>query len=115
MDKPIMKNSVIQKIAIIGTGTLGVQIALMASYYGGQVKTFDPDEKSFDRVLNVIRQRMANAARKTLTPFEHLEEEAKKILRCASLGEADADADLVIEAVSEKLEPAACRVGPVYH
>ena len=36
MGKQVMNNSMIQKVAVIGTGTLGVQIALMASYYGGR-------------------------------------------------------------------------------
>jgi 3-hydroxybutyryl-CoA dehydrogenase len=98
------KKSAIQKVAVIGTGTLGVQIALMAAHSSGGAKTFDPDEKSFDRVLTLIRQRMANAARKTLPPFENMEEGVRKVRRCASLGEAVADADLVIEAVPENLE-----------
>jgi 3-hydroxybutyryl-CoA dehydrogenase len=95
---------VIKKITVVGTGTLGVQIALMAAHYGGQARTYDPDEKAFDRVLALIRQRMANAARRTLPPFENLEEGARKIHRCAGLAEAVADADLVIEAVPENLE-----------
>ena len=75
----------IRKVAVIGEGTLGVQIALMAVHYGNQVKTFDPDEKSFARVLQLIRQRIANSGRKTLPPFENLEEGAGKVQRCASL------------------------------
>lgn len=97
------ENPAIQKVAVIGTGTLGVQIALMASYYGKPAKTFDPDEKSFERVLALIRQRMANASRKTLPPFENLEEEARKIQRCKNLEEAVSDAELVIEAAPENL------------
>jgi 3-hydroxybutyryl-CoA dehydrogenase len=104
MNNRTEKKNTIQKVAVIGTGTLGVQIALMAAHYSGEAKTYDPDEKAFDRVLNLIRQRMANAARKTLPPFENMDEGVRKIRRCASLGEAVADADLVIEAVPENLE-----------
>ncbi len=94
----------IRKVAIIGTGTLGVQIALMAAHNGYQVKTFDPDGKSFDRVLKLIGERIFNSGRKTLPPFEDLEDGARKIHKCATLAEAVADANLVIEAIPEKLE-----------
>lgn len=94
----------VRRVAVIGQGTLGVQIALMAVHYGNQVKTFDPDEKSFGRVLQLIRQRIANSGRKTLPPFENLEEGAGKVQRCASLEEAVADSQLVIEAIPERVE-----------
>jgi 3-hydroxybutyryl-CoA dehydrogenase len=94
----------IRRVAVMGAGTLGVQIALMAAYYGNQVKTFDPDHKSFARVLQLIRQRIANSGRKTLPPFENLDEGAGKIQKCASLEEAVADSQLVIEAIPERLE-----------
>ena len=94
----------VRKVAVIGEGTLGVQIALMAVHYGNQVKTFDPDEKSFARVLQLIRQRIANSGRKTLPPFENLEAGAGKVQRCTSLEEAVADSQLVIEAIPERVE-----------
>ena len=99
-----MKDQGIKQVAIIGTGTMGVLIALTTVYYGGQVKTFDPDEKSFDRVMDMIHKRIANSARKTAPPFENMEEGARKVKRCKSLEEAVRDADLVIEAVPENLE-----------
>jgi 3-hydroxybutyryl-CoA dehydrogenase len=97
-------NGKIQKVGVVGMGTLGVQIALMAAHYGYEVKAFDPDEKSFDRVLKLIQARIANAGRKTLPPFENLEKTASKIHRCSKIEDAVADADLVIEAVPEKLD-----------
>jgi len=97
-------NGRIQRLAVVGMGTLGVQIALMAAHYGYEVKAFDPDEKSFERVLKLIQARIGNAGRKTLPPFESLEKSAAMIHRCAKVEEAVADADLVIEAVPEKLD-----------
>ncbi len=93
----------IRNMTVIGEGMLGVQIALIGAHYGYRVKTFDPDEKSFGRVLQLIRQRIANSGRKTLPPFENLEEGAGKIQRCRTLEEALADSQLVIEAVPEDL------------
>ena len=104
MKKQTTKEQGIKKVAVIGTGTLGVQIAIMAAYYGGEVKVYDPDEQSFDRVITLIRQRIANTAREILPPFQNMSEVALKIKRCKSLEEAVADAELVIEAVPEKLE-----------
>jgi len=97
-------NQEFKRVAVIGTGTLGVQIALMAAYSGEKVKVFDPDKDAFARVMPLIRQRIANSARKTMPPFENIEEEARKVQRCDSLEEAVRDAELVIEAVPEKLE-----------
>jgi len=95
---------VFQRVAVIGTGTLGVQIALMAAYCGEKVKAFDPDKEAFARGLDLIRQRIANSARKTLPPFENIDDHARKVHRCATLEEAVCDAELIVEAVPEKLE-----------
>jgi 3-hydroxybutyryl-CoA dehydrogenase len=94
----------IRNMTVVGEGMLGVQIALIGAYYGYRVRTFDPDEGSFPRVLGVIRQRIANSGRKTQLPFEHLEEGSGKIQRCRTLEEAVADSQLVIEAVPENLD-----------
>jgi 3-hydroxybutyryl-CoA dehydrogenase len=93
----------VRRVAVIGTGTLGAQIAIMGSYYGYQVKAYDPDEKSFGRVLKLIQARIKNSGRKTLPPFANLEEPAGKIQFCRNLREAVQDAQLVIEAVPEDL------------
>jgi 3-hydroxybutyryl-CoA dehydrogenase len=93
----------IRRVAVIGTGTLGAQIAIMGAHYGYQVKAYDPDEKSFGRVLKLIRARIKNSGRKTLPPFVHLGEAAQKIQFCRSLKEAVQDAQLVVEAAPEDL------------
>ena len=95
--------SAIRRVAVIGTGTLGAQIAIMGAHYGHRVKAYDPDEKAFGRVLKLIRARIANSGRKTLPPFAHLEEAAQKIQFYPSLGEAVQDAQLVVEAAPEDL------------
>ncbi len=99
-----MPEAVIREVAIVGAGTLGVQIALMASHYGGEVRIYDPDGTSFDRTLELIKVRIANSGRKTLPPFQNLAAGAGKIKRCRDLKEAVREAELVIEAVPENLE-----------
>ena len=45
----------IQKVAVIGTGILGSQIAALSASFGYQVLTYDTDESSFHRGLQNIR------------------------------------------------------------
>lgn len=98
-----MRND-IKKVTVIGTGTLGIQIALMASYHGCEVRTYDVDGDSFPRMLKVIRMRIENSNRKTPAAFMDLEGGAAKIRRCPTLEEALNEAELVIEAVPEDVE-----------
>jgi len=39
----------IRKVAVIGTGTLGTQIAIHSSFHGYEVSAYDPDEELFKR------------------------------------------------------------------
>ena len=93
----------IRKVAVVGTGTLGTQIAIQASFYGYEVSAYDPDERSFDRVLERIKVRIENSGRKPTLSLEELKEGAKMVRLCKNLVEALRDADLVIEAVPEDL------------
>jgi 3-hydroxybutyryl-CoA dehydrogenase len=71
----------IRKVAVIGTGTLGTQIALQASSHGYDVATYDVDEKAFERTLEVLRKRMENSRRETSLRLEVIQREAPKIYR----------------------------------
>ncbi len=44
-----------KKVTVIGTGTLGTQIAIQAACYGYEVKAYDPDPGSFAKTLQKIR------------------------------------------------------------
>ncbi len=99
-----MKKAGIKKVAVIGTGTLGAQIALTAAYYGCRVKIYDMAEEAFPRMLKVIKMRIENSGRKTLPPFMDLEATAAQVHISKKLDEALESAELVIEAVPEDLE-----------
>ena len=43
----------IRKVAVIGTGTLGTQIALQASSHGYDVAIYNADERAFERTLRI--------------------------------------------------------------
>ncbi len=97
-------DKMIRKVTVIGTGILGTQIALMAAHYGYEVRAYDENEKSLERILGFLKARMENARRKTLPPFVDLAATARKVRLCASLDEAVQEADLVIEAIPENIE-----------
>ena len=93
----------IQNVAVIGTGILGTQIAIQAACYNYKVAVFDLDAASWARVLERLKIRMQNSSRKPTIPWPQMKRGAKLVTQCASLKEAVAGTDLVIEAVPEVL------------
>ncbi len=93
----------IRKVAVIGTGTMGTQIAIHSSFHGYEVSAYDPDEKAFQKVLEMIRVRIANSTREPTLSLEEIQNQAKKIRRAKNLEEAVRGADIVIEAIPEDL------------
>lgn len=94
----------IRKVAVIGTGTLGTQIAVHSAYHGYDVSAYDADPRSMEKVLRMIRVRIANSNRKPAIPLKEIERQAKRIKMSSTLEEAVRGADLVIEAIPEDLK-----------
>jgi len=96
----------IKTLTVLGTGVLGSQIAYQAAFHGLAVTAYDVDgdalEKArarFARLVGIYRAANVGGA------GESKAEAALDNLRLtADLGDAVADADLVIEAVPELLE-----------
>jgi len=96
----------IKTLTVLGTGVLGSQIAYQAAFHGLTVTAYDVDgdalEKArarFARLVGIYRAANVGGA------GESKAEAALENLRLtANLGDAVADADLVIEAVPELLE-----------
>ena len=93
----------IRKVAVIGTGTLGTQIAVHSAYHGYEVSAYDADPKSLEKVLRMIQVRIANSNRKPAIPLKEIQRQAKKIKMSSTIEEAVQGADLVIEAIPEDL------------
>ncbi len=93
----------IRKVAVIGTGTLGTQIAVHSAYHGYEVSAYDADPGSMEKVLRMIQVRIANSNRKPAIPLKEIERQAKRIKRSSTLEETVQGADLVIEAIPEDL------------
>ncbi|MCJ7546455.1 MAG: 3-hydroxyacyl-CoA dehydrogenase NAD-binding domain-containing protein [Deltaproteobacteria bacterium] len=92
-----------QKVAVIGTGTLGTQIAIQAACFGYTISAYDVDRESFLRSQAYLLSAIKRTGGKRLPSPEQWEKTAKQIKRCDELAEALVDADLVIEAVVEDL------------
>ncbi|MEV8040172.1 3-hydroxyacyl-CoA dehydrogenase [Arthrobacter sp. NPDC080082] len=95
----------IHNLTVLGAGVLGSQIAYQAAFHGFAVTAYDVDDDAlsaarvrFDRLAAIYRSQVPGAA-------DGKAEEALTRLRLTSdLGDAAADADLLIEAVPEVLE-----------
>ncbi len=93
-----------KKITVVGTGTLGFQIALLASNSGYDVTIFDQKPGAFDEMM---AKQQADIKAKQIEPFIPLDRWhvcSQRIKQVSELDQAVKDADLVIEAVPENLE-----------
>lgn len=98
MSKPL------EKVAVVGTGILGAQIAMLAVHAGYRVKIFDPREEAFIETYNKIQDDLKAKDMTPFIPWEDWEACKQAIQRTTDLGEAVKDAELVIEAVPENLD-----------
>jgi 3-hydroxybutyryl-CoA dehydrogenase len=94
----------IRKVAVVGTGLLGTQIAIQATCFGYEVSAHDPDEGSFNRVQQNLKASMKISGGEPIVPMEDWKKAANNVKFCKELEEALRDADIVIEAVPEELE-----------
>ena len=94
----------IQKIAVVGTGTLGAQIAMLASKAGYDVTIFDRQTGAFDAMMEKLQTDLRAKKIEPLIPFDQWPACRQQIKQVENLDKAVKDADLVVEAVPENLE-----------
>jgi len=93
-----------KKITVVGTGTLGFQIAMLASNADYDVTIFDQQTGAFD---DMLAKQLADMKAKEIDPFISFDRWpacSRQIKQIERLDQAVKDADLVIEAVPENLE-----------
>lgn len=93
-----------KKIAVIGTGTLGAQIAMLASNAGYSVTVFDQQAGAFDAMIQKLDDDIKAKQIEPFIPFDRWPACRHQIKQIEDLAEAVKDAGLVIEAVPENLE-----------
>lgn len=96
--------SKIGKVAVIGAGTMGAQIASLTALSGRSVRLWDASEKALaagmDRAHVEIFPHLGEA--RTIAP-EQLTAAENRLAAAGSMAEAIEGADLVVEAVREEL------------
>ena len=98
MDRPF------DNVTVVGAGTLGSQIAMLAANAGYHVSIYDVREGAFDSMIEKLLLDLKTKGIDPLIPYVEWESLKKKIIQFDDLEKAVADADLVIEAVPEVLE-----------
>ena len=92
-------------VTVLGTGVLGSQIAFATAYSGFEVIAYDID----DAVLETAKQRIADLVATYVAEVDgaadgKAHDALSRIRYSSDLAVAAADADLIIEAIPEKLE-----------
>ena len=93
----------IERVAVIGAGLMGHGIALEFAVAGLRVTITDASAAALQQGLANMRSAAETLADLSLAPRAACAAAMQRVTACASLPEAVAGADLVIEAVSENL------------
>jgi len=93
----------IERIGVIGAGTMGSGIAQCFAEAGRPVVLQDLSEAALDRARATVENSLARRVKKGTLPAEEVQAVTGRITHATELA-AMADCDLVIEAVVEKLE-----------
>lgn len=94
----------LDNITVIGSGTMGHGIAHVAALSGAQVQLVDVTAEALERAMQHIRGNLSKGVEKGKLSAEARDAALGRIQTSTSLAEAVSGADLVIEAVPEKLE-----------
>ena len=93
-----------KKITVVGTGTLGFQIAMLASNAGCRVIVFDQQAGAFDAMMEKLDADIRTKQIEPFIPFDRWPACSRQIKQIERLDEVVKDADLVIEAVLENMQ-----------
>src|SRR2546430_7569342 len=91
------------RLAVVGAGLMGAGIAQVAAQAGWQVTMRDLDEGALTRGRDAIRASLGRFVAKEAISAEEAEAALSRIRTTTEL-EAVADADIVVEAVFERLD-----------
>ncbi|WP_435341257.1 3-hydroxyacyl-CoA dehydrogenase [Klebsiella quasipneumoniae] len=98
-----MMTTSIANVAVIGSGTMGTGIAEVAAAAGHPVLIYDIDHQAIARAIEGIARRLASRVERGKLASEQADALLARLHQAHDLA-ALADADLVIEAASERLE-----------
>ncbi|MRG86800.1 3-hydroxyacyl-CoA dehydrogenase family protein [Salinibacillus xinjiangensis] len=96
--------SAIQKVAVIGAGSMGHQIAMLSALGGFETNLQDIEQKSLEKAKDQLEGHMEKWVKKGKITDEKRQEAFERLHMTTDVGEAVTDVDLVIEAVVENLD-----------
>jgi enoyl-CoA hydratase/3-hydroxyacyl-CoA dehydrogenase len=99
-----MKYEEIEKVAVLGAGIMGHGIAQLAAMAGYQVSLRDISEEYLDSGRKGIEGSLGKLVERGRLKKVDMEETIHRISYTVDLDDAVSDADLIIEAIPEKLE-----------
>ena len=94
----------IQRIVVVGAGTMGNGIAHVAALAGKTVTLVDVDPSALERALGTIERNLGRQIEKGVIEAARRSEALARIETSVELGGAASEADFVIEAAPEKPE-----------
>ena len=94
----------IERITVIGGGTMGNGIAHVCAQAGRQVTLVDLDQDLLERALNTIFKNLDRQVKKEIISAGQKDETVSRIVTTTDVEEGVENAQLVVEAVSERLE-----------
>jgi 3-hydroxybutyryl-CoA dehydrogenase len=94
----------IERVAVIGAGTMGAQIAALTAFSGRQVALYDSLPDALDRGISRIGREILPAIASSEMLPGTAASALQRIARATSLADAVHGADLVIEAVREDVD-----------
>ena len=93
-----------QKVAVIGAGAMGSQIAMLAAMAGCQTTMVDVDQERLDTAREQVLQTARRQAERGRLEADAVEQAAARLTTEPDLATAVAEADVVVEAIIEDLE-----------
>ncbi len=104
MEKGLVSNEKIKKIAVIGAGAMGAQIAALAGEAGFDVKVRDIEQKYLDRGKQMIVDMYDKRIQRGRFTEQAKKDAMGKLTFLVDIKEAVKDADFIIEAVPEIMD-----------
>lgn len=94
----------VERVAVVGAGLMGSGIAQAVAAGGHAVTLFDSDGAQLERAMTGVKRLLDRAVEKGKVPAEEAAATFARIVPMTSLQAAVGEADLVIEAVPERLD-----------